>query len=88
MKKLRLKVLSLGAREILSREQLKMVTGGCTSHGDCSGEGYRCVDGSCVAPGQGGSGSNSGGGGTNTPPNCSSEYYGCNGVCILIGYPC
>ena len=88
MKKLRLKVLSLGAREILSREQLKMVTGGCTSHGDCTESGARCENGACVLPGGGGSGSDSGGGGTNTPPYCSSGYYDCYGVCILIGYPC
>ena len=36
MKKLRLKALSLGAREILSRDQLKSVTGGCTTHEECT----------------------------------------------------
>jgi len=51
MKKLRLKALSLGAREILSREQLRAITGGdCNDNGDCGG--YACIDGHC-APGNG-----------------------------------
>jgi hypothetical protein len=37
MKKLRLRALSLGAREILSREQLKSITGGCTDSSNCNG---------------------------------------------------
>jgi len=41
MKKLRLKALSLGAREILNREQLKAVTGGCFTDTDC-GSGGSC----------------------------------------------
>jgi hypothetical protein len=36
MKKLKLKALSLGAREILSREQLRQINGGSTpSYGCC-----------------------------------------------------
>jgi hypothetical protein len=44
MKKLRLKALSLGAREILSREQLKAITGGCSSSQDCGALLPYCVD--------------------------------------------
>jgi hypothetical protein len=41
MKKLKLKALSLGAREILSREQLRSINGGCTTATDC-GVGQLC----------------------------------------------
>jgi hypothetical protein len=58
MKKLRLKALSLGAKEILSREQLREVTGGSTVTGCCWQTGWgpcyvgpykpywQCIDGS------------------------------------------
>ncbi len=75
MKKLRLKALSLGAREILSREQLKAVTGGCSADGDCQG-GW-CDAGVCHAYGSGygdnGSGSGSG--------SCREGFTYCNSSC-------
>jgi hypothetical protein len=46
MKKLKLKALSLGAKEILSREQLQQVNGGSTLTGCC------WIIGSCTYPGQ------------------------------------
>jgi hypothetical protein len=42
MKKLRLKALNLGATEILSREQLRSINGGCTSDSDCTGDNVVC----------------------------------------------
>jgi hypothetical protein len=52
MKKLRLRALSLGAKEILSREQLRAVIGGdCNDRGDCGG--YECIDGHCAPPASG-----------------------------------
>jgi hypothetical protein len=36
MKKLQLKALNLGATEILSREQLKSIMGGCSTDSECS----------------------------------------------------
>jgi hypothetical protein len=81
MKKLRLKALSLGATEILTREQLKAITGGsCTSVQDCGALLPACVNGECVALGGGsGSGGGSDGGGT----VCEPGFYNCccNGEC-------
>lgn len=48
MKKLRLKALSLGAREILSREQLKRVIGGgCQNANDCPLDYFCDLNGVC-----------------------------------------
>lgn len=58
MKKLKLRAIELGAKEILSREQLKMILGGddgsagtsCTADSDCQG-GMKCcmtTDGSSI----------------------------------------
>jgi hypothetical protein len=68
MKKLQLKALSLGAREILSREQLRSINGGCSNDDDCSAGGY-CQNGSCWGN-WGGSdiGGSGGGGGHSCPP--------------------
>ncbi|QJB30646.1 hypothetical protein HF324_04455 [Chitinophaga oryzae] len=54
MKALKLKALELGAREILSREQMKAVSGGagCQSDMECP-PGLVCSDGIC-ADGSGG----------------------------------
>ncbi len=60
MKKLRLKALSLGAREILSREQLRSITGGCSGPDECLG-GW-CINGNCTSTNLG-SGSSTGSGG-------------------------
>lgn len=82
MKKLKLKALALGATEILTREQLKSIMGGCFADSDCP-SGQKCNsgatggDGGCYTPtggipGIGGSGSSSCPAGTHF---CSS--YGC-----------
>lgn len=59
MKALKLKALALGAREILSREQMKDVSGGggfrCMTDSDCV-PGTQCVDGYCGGDGDGGGG--------------------------------
>lgn len=49
MKALKLKALELGAREILSRDQMKNVSGGagCQSDADCP-PGLVCYEGLCV----------------------------------------
>jgi hypothetical protein len=84
MKKLRLKVLSLGAREILSREQLRSITGGaCQNDGDCEGGAY-CSSGQCWG---GPSGVNDGSGSGNCDQNavhCEDSTYvvcSCNCEC-------
>lgn len=76
MKKLRLRALDLGAKEVLSREQLKLILGGdgssgiggsgsgCLNPTECNGF-TTCINGVCTDPLGGGSGSGgSGGGGT------------------------
>jgi hypothetical protein len=81
MKKLRLKALDLGAREILTREQLKKITGGsCTSALDCD-MGQYCtshedptnpnnwIDGECVNSGPTGGGPGSDGTGSGVASN-------------------
>ena len=60
MKKLRLKALSLGAKEILNREQLKAISGGCTTSQDCGALLPVCSSGTCVASGGGNSSPTSG----------------------------
>ncbi len=73
MKKLRLKALSLGAREILNRDQLRRITGGsCSTDYDC-GAGSVCNSlNECTAdPNQGGSGSNG------DPSGCDNGTYHC-----------
>lgn len=66
MKKLQLKALELGAREVLTRAQLKNFLGGscslvgdngapCNSDADCNGG--SCYAGSCHGGGSGGCGS-------------------------------
>lgn len=35
MKKLKLRAMEFGAKEVLTRDQLKMVTGGCSSSSEC-----------------------------------------------------
>jgi hypothetical protein len=64
MKKLRLKALSLGAREILSREQLRTITGGqCSTDNDCpSGSVCTSLNECSSDPYSGGSGQGSGSG--------------------------
>jgi hypothetical protein len=48
MKKIKLKALYLGAREILSREQLRNITGGACYETDCP-VGYICnTEDACV----------------------------------------
>lgn len=61
MKKLRLKALSLGAKEILSREQLKAVFGGYLAGSGSGGSGHVGVD--CESP--------------NTLCYCGNELIGC-----------
>jgi hypothetical protein len=71
MKKLKLRALNLGAREILTREQLKSINGGCVQDSDC-GTGSNVVCNSfktCVG------GSNWGGSG-NQPDPSSPSYFG------------
>ncbi len=72
MKKLRLKALSLGAREILSREQLRSITGGCTQDSDCTGGNICNSSNQCTGDNGGGSdpGSSGSGGGTNCSISC------------------
>jgi len=74
MKKLRLRALDLGAKEVLSREQLKHILGGdgsggiggsgsgCTNPTECNGF-TTCINGVCTDPLGGGSGSGGSGGG-------------------------
>ncbi|MFD2872293.1 hypothetical protein ACFS5N_07440 [Mucilaginibacter ximonensis] len=85
MKKLRLKALSLGAREILSREQLKAVTGGsdCNSALDCPID-YFCQSGTCVysGPPSGSNGSTASG----DHGDCSGDTNDC--FCDNIDYGC
>jgi hypothetical protein len=86
MKKLRLKALSLGATEILSREQLKSITGGCTSALNCDFGQYcdsyedpithQWVDGVCITADTGGSGSGEPHG---SSPDCGSVSDGNGG---------
>jgi hypothetical protein len=77
MKKLRLKALSLGAREILTREQLKSINGGCTSLSDCSLSQICNVSrGVCEDADPGGSSVGSGSGGTGGL--CANEDLGTN----------
>jgi hypothetical protein len=76
MKKLQLKALSLGAREILSREQLRSITGGCTSDSDCEAAvscdslGH-CTSGTDSGSSSTGSSSGSDGGGDVCPSGTS-----------------
>ena len=98
MKKLRLKALSLGAREILSREQLKAITGGCTSDSQC-GSGICNSSSVCVGGSGPGSGHNYTGSGqavcyssSGTDSNgnsctCSEEPDG-NGGCKMSSSDC
>jgi len=81
MKKLRLKALSLGAREILNREQLKAISGGCTTDQDCGALLPVCSGGSCVAAGGGTIPS-----GSSADPTCPSGYYTC--FCGLSNMGC
>lgn len=78
MKKLQLKALDLGAREILSREQLKSINGGCSSDNDCAVTAYCDSSGSCYeAIGSGGSGTGSGGvggGGSGSPSQTCANF--------------
>ncbi|MFD2873312.1 hypothetical protein ACFS5N_12580 [Mucilaginibacter ximonensis] len=78
MKKLRLKALSLGAKEILSREQLKAVFGGAAGSGSGSGDcdvyyDWYCEtsDGSCNYMGQ--------------YTNCTTDPGECNGTIHAYG---
>jgi hypothetical protein len=77
MKKLRLKALSLGAREILNREQLKAVTGGCNDNNDCYHDQYCNNYGECI---DGGGGSKYGSGTGGCPEGTYNCY--CNGGLI------
>jgi hypothetical protein len=85
MKKLRLKALSLGAREILSREQLRSITGGCDNNVPCPG-GEWCDAGICRQYGGTGGASASGGSGCPTGEvpcgNCGCQSQ-CNGGCAI-----
>lgn len=80
MKKLRLKALSLGAREILSREQLKSITGGCIVDTDCPGGYCNAIDSTCHYD-SGGSGS------TGT---CDSSTFWCAASqhCVMFSGEC
>jgi hypothetical protein len=70
MKKLQLKALSLGATEILGREQLKSILGGCSTDSDCSSGGH-CQDGVC--DNEGGSASDTGSDTGCTSPPCAGD---------------
>jgi hypothetical protein len=64
MKKLRLKALDLCAREILSREQMRSINGGCGTLADCDDDYYCGTDGNCQYAGIPGSGNSGGSGGS------------------------
>jgi hypothetical protein len=80
MKKLQLTALKLGAKEILTREQLKRITGGCESALDCE-MGQYCtshedpndpnvwISGACVNSGPTGGGPGSDGTGSGVASN-------------------
>lgn len=87
MKKLRLKALELGAKEVLTRAQLRNILGGsCTLNSDC-GVFHYCYMGNCydsnTPPPVGGSGGSGGSGGTggctdgSSLCTCKGIYYGC-----------
>ncbi len=82
MKKLRLKALSLGAREILSREQLRSVTGGCMTSYDCDGG-----RGFCNALNECEGGGGSGGARSSAPDHatCPGDSYQCYCGLATIG---
>lgn len=91
MKKLRLKALKLGAREILSREQLKSITGGaCLDNTGCDTY-YYCYNGHCqyasITPGDNpGSNNPPGSGSTGLGEGCGAGYTSCGTVgCVIIG---
>jgi hypothetical protein len=84
MKKLKLKALSLGAREILTREQLRSIHGAgdaCSDARDCGALEGHCVNGYCQSSTVGG-GSASGGG------NVYATSSGDQGTCSGTQYPC
>ncbi|MGF7078473.1 hypothetical protein [Mucilaginibacter sp. UYCu711] len=78
MKKLRLKALSLGAREILNRDQLRRITGGCSTDYDC-GTGYTCTSlNECASSGSGsGTGSGNAGCTGDCPPTTNNGIPQC-----------
>jgi hypothetical protein len=87
MKKLRLKALSLGAREILDREQLKRIVGGCSSDADCTAGYCNTATGDCVSGGDGSDNGSVSGCDTFTPPcgicGCQSPQ-----ACAELGAAC
>lgn len=95
MKKLKLKALDLGALEILSRDQLKSITGGCSTNSDC-GTGSYCYNGGCQPNGSDpGSGSGSGSGSSPSgdicgPQGLCNSYQAAGGAfccCVPCGHP-
>lgn len=82
MKKLKLKALSLGAREILSREQLRSITGGsCASADGCAINEYCDESDNCVPLEGGYSGSGAGGGsGSGSQMECYCQTFCCGNV--------
>lgn len=92
MKKLKLKALTLGATEILTREQLKTIMGGCSSSTDCGG-GNWCDGGTCKPyPGSGGNPGTGSGSGSGIGPGstCGQDQYWCSYTsgCVFLGYSC
>jgi hypothetical protein len=93
MKKLKLKALSLGAREILSREQLKSITGGCSMATDCAvgqtcNQNNECEDDPNGPSGLSGFGSMSGCP-TGTPEcYCGSTMIGCLDPSVCESHIC